>query len=256
MDLPMASGASETPVSGWLKVLVVTFGSFIMVTSEFLPVGLLTRISTDIHKSPGQLGLMVTAPGLTAAVTAPLALLLLHRWDRRYILVGLTVLIALADFLVASVSSFGLILVGRILLGAAVGGFWSYAPDNGNMAVAIVLGGISIGTIVGVPVGAYLGDLVGWRLTFDLAGLFACIIAALQVVFLSALPSLTSGRRLALGPLLRVPGLKMGFVAIVLVIIGHFASYTYLEAFIAQSRSRISCVTSESSEHELCGGGV
>lgn len=233
-----------TSLSDWLKVFIVTAGSFIMVTSEFLPVGLLTRIAGDIHKTPGQLGLMVTAPGLTAAIAAPCSLLVLHRWDRRHILISLTILIALADLVVATVSNFSLILSGRVLLGAAVGGFWSYSPDaarrlvgpdKGNMAVAILLGGISIGTIVGVPVGAYLGDLIGWRLTFGAAVAFAFIVAGLQFVALPSLPSAMGTGRLAFAPLLKIPNLKMGFLAITLVVLGHFACYTYLEAFVVKA---------------------
>jgi len=246
METPVvAPGLTPTSSQGdWFKVLIVTAGSFIMVTSEFLPVGLLTRIATDIHKSPGQLGLMVTAPGLTAAIAAPCSLLVLHRWDRRHILIGLTILIALADLVVATVSNFGLILFGRVLLGAAVGGFWSYSPDaarrlvgpdKGNLAVAIILGGIAIGTIVGVPIGAYLGEMIGWRVTFGSAVVFAFIIAGCQVVALPSLPSTTGSGKLAFAPLLQIPNLKMGFLAITLVVLGHFACYTYLEAFVVRA---------------------
>ena len=236
--------ASASSLGEWLRVLIVAAGSFVMVTSEFLPVGLLTRIAADIHKTPGQLGLMVTAPGLTAAIAAPCSLFALHRWDRRRILIGLTILIALADLVVATVSNFGLILFGRVLLGAAVGGFWSYsldvarrlvAPEKGNLAVAIILGGISIGTIVGVPIGAYLGELIGWRLTFGSAVAFACVVAALQLLVLPSLPSATGAGKLAFAPLLEIPNLKRGFLAITLVVLGHFACYTYLEAFVVRA---------------------
>jgi MFS family permease len=160
--------AAASPRDDWLKVLIVTAGSFIMVTSEFLPVGLLTRIAADIQRTPGQLGLMVTVPGLIAGLAAPLSLVLLHRFDRRYVLIALTFLIAVADLIVATAGGFVIILSGRVLLGAAVGAFWCYASDvarrlvsrnRGNMAVAIVLGGISLGTVVGCRSGHISANL-------------------------------------------------------------------------------------------------
>lgn len=232
---------TPTSLGDWLKVFIVTAGSFIMVTSEFLPVGLLTRIASDIHRTPGQLGLMVTAPGFAAAIAAPISLFALRKLDRKAVLIGLTFLIALADLVVATVSDFNIILFGRILLGIAVGAFWSYsldagrrlvAPDNGHMAVAIILGGISIGTIVGVPIGAYLGELFGWRLTFGSAVAFGCVVAALQYFALPSLPSPSGARKLNFASLVHIPNLKLGFLAITLVVLGHFASYTYLEAFV------------------------
>lgn len=241
----LSPGTTNTSsLRDWLNVFIVTAGSFIMVTSEFLPVGLLTRIASDIHRTSGQLGLMVTVPGFTAAVAAPISLFALGRLDRRYVLFGLTCLIALADFVVATVSDFGTILLGRVLLGVAVGAFWSYsldagrrlvAPDSGNMAVAIILGGISIGTIVGVPIGAYLGALIGWRLTFGSSVVFSCVVAALQFFALPSMPSSPRVGRHLFASLFHIPHLKMGFLAITLVVLGHFAGYTYLEAFVRQA---------------------
>lgn len=239
-----SASAPSSSLGDWVKVLIMTASTFTMVTSEFLPVGLLARIGSEIHRTPGQLGLMVTMPGLTAAMAAPLSLLVLHRCDRRYILIGLTILIALADLVVATMSDFALILFGRVLLGAAVGAFWSYAadagrrlvtPDDGNMAVAIILGGISIGTIVGVPLGAYLGELIGWRLTFGSAVALGCIVSLLQYFALPSMPSLTGVGKLDFASLLHIPNLKLGFLAIALVVLGHFAGYTYLEDFVLRA---------------------
>ena len=240
-----AIAASETPVatslSDWLKVFIVTAGTFAMVTSEFLPVGLLARIAADVHRSVGELGLMVTTPGITAAISAPVSAYILNRIDRRFILIGLTILIAFADLVVASVSDFALILLGRVLLGIAVGAFWSYsstagrrlvAPADGNLAVAIILGGISVGTVVGVPLGAYLGALAGWRFPFFSAVGLAGVVAVLQFFVLPALPNIGGSRNLNFGELLHIRGLKVGFAAITLVVLGHFAGYTYLEDFV------------------------
>lgn len=87
MDFPAAHGRSA--VKGWLAVLAVTLGVFSLMTSELLPVGLLTPIGTALDVSGGTAGLMVTVPGLVAAVSAPLVTVATGRTDRRIVLVVL-----------------------------------------------------------------------------------------------------------------------------------------------------------------------
>ncbi|SCK50759.1 hypothetical protein YUYDRAFT_06567 [Streptomyces sp. ScaeMP-e48] len=87
MNFPAAPGRSA--VKGWLAVLAVTLGIFSLMTSELLPVGLLTPIGTALDVSGGTAGLMVTVPGLVAAVSAPLVTVATGRVDRRIVLVVL-----------------------------------------------------------------------------------------------------------------------------------------------------------------------
>lgn len=93
MNFPAAQGRSA--VKGWLAVLAVTLGIFSLMTSELLPVGLLTPIGTALDVSGGTAGLMETVPGLVAAVSAPLVTVATGRIDRRIVLVVLVVLVVL-----------------------------------------------------------------------------------------------------------------------------------------------------------------
>lgn len=111
----------------WLAILSVAVGAFALVTSEFLPVGVLNDVASDLGISAGHAGLMVTLPGIMAALAAPLLSVSIGTMDRRYLLIGLTLIMIIANSVVAFASDFGLLLFGRVLLGISIGGFWATA---------------------------------------------------------------------------------------------------------------------------------
>jgi len=213
-----------------------------MVTSEFLPIGLLGPMAHDLRVSEGRAGLMVTAPGLVAAVAAPLLTSIAGRIDRRILLLILTGLIMLSDLVVASAPGLIPVLAGRMLLGMALGGFWAFAaavgrklvPDAwGNRATALILGGISVGTVAGVPIGTMIGDLVGWRFAFLAIAALGALLLLAQFVLLPPVPGNEGTNIGTLLAITRVPAVRVGYAAAALVAGGHFAAYTYLEPFLA-----------------------
>ncbi|BCF95061.1 MFS transporter [Paraburkholderia largidicola] len=215
-----------------------------MVTTEFLPIGLLTSIAHDLRVSEGTAGLMVTMPGLLAAFIAPLSTLFIGTVNRRTLLMILMALIGVANLVTASASNFGSILIGRLILGACIGVYWTFAPAMGvqlvaqrhaGRAAAIILAGISVGTVLGVPAGAALGNLTGWRTAFVAAGGVAVLVLTAQAALLSSLPG--SGNTLVrdLLGLLSVSRARLGLVVIALVFAGQFAAYTYLEPLLRDS---------------------
>jgi predicted MFS family arabinose efflux permease len=145
---------------------------------------------------------MVTVPGLVAAAAAPAAASFARGVDRRILLLVLSALIVGADLIVANATSFRMALAGRTLLGLCVGGFWAFAvaagrrlvPDAaGDRATAIVLAGISAGTVLGVPLATAIGNAAGWRNAFRLVALLALAIGAAQLFLLPRLPGSVSG---------------------------------------------------------------
>ena len=101
-----ASGLSErNPQSvkqQWLAILSVAVGAFALVTSEFLPVGVLNDVASDLGITAGRAGLMVTLPGIMAALAAPLLSVGIGAMDRRYLLTGLTLIMIIANTIVLS----------------------------------------------------------------------------------------------------------------------------------------------------------
>lgn len=223
--------------SHWPAVITVTVATFLVVTAEQLPIGLLTSVGSALSVSEGTAGLMVTLPSLVAAVAAPVVPVLVGRMDRRLLLIGLVAVTALAGLASALAPSYPLLLAARAVVGVAIGGFWAVA---GGLAVrlvpaahvpratAVIFGGVGAANVFGVPIGAVIGELAGWRVAFGaLGGLGLVALAAL----LAVLPPLTAERPVALRHLaeqLRNPGVRAGVVATFLIVLGHFAAYTYV----------------------------
>jgi predicted MFS family arabinose efflux permease len=243
MQVVLADTSSvERPVS-WIGIGSLSIGAFALVTSEFLPVGLLPQIASDLGISTGEAGLMVTMPGFLAALAAPLSILLAGHVDRRRVLTLLLVLLVASNVVVGTASGIVQLLIGRVLLGVAVGSFWTIAgslgprlkpgPD-GIRASALILSGVSIGTVARVPAGALIGDLFGWRVAFIAAALFA---GAAVVTLLSLLPPIPAEKGSGLNeipPLLRQRSSRLGLTAAVLMFVGQFAAYTYVAPFLSQ----------------------
>lgn len=211
--------------------------SFFLVTAEFLPSGMLTRIADGLGVSTGQAGQMVTATALAGLIAAPTVGLLFPRLDRRTLLVWLSVAAAVSNLVVALAPGLPVVLVSRFLLGAAISGFWAMSitvaaaiagPERLGRAVMFNAAGVSLATVAGVPLGVLLGDQLGWRGVFAAA---AVLSAALAFVLGRVLPRVPAERAASLGTLLvalRRPGIGLGVVANVFVVSGHFLAYTYV----------------------------
>lgn len=254
-DAPSVSHHAETPrashdptprasgISSWLAVLSVAVGAFALVTTEFLPVGLLPSIAASLHVSEGTAGLMVTIPGLLGMIAAPLIAVGSGPLDRRFVLWGLTALLAASNLIVALAPAFDAVLIGRVLLGIAVGGFWTIggaigprlvAEASATRATSIIFAGISLGTVAGVPAGALVGQVVGWRIAFGAAGSAAVLVLLAQMLLLPAVRPTRSIRMHELPALLRIPKARLGLIATGFVFVGQFAAYTYITPFLIE----------------------
>jgi predicted MFS family arabinose efflux permease len=221
----------------WPAVVSLALGVFGLVTAEFLPASLLTAMAGDLGISAGAAGQAVTATALVGAVAAPSIPLLTRRFDRKAVLLALTLLLVLSNALAATADSFGVLLAARVMLGVALGGFWSMAaalamrlvPERlFARAMSVVLTGMSVATVCAAPVGAWMGDLWGWRSAFVAAGVVSVLTLVFQLVTLPALPPRDNPDLRVLGRLLARPGVRMALLAVLLVISGHFAGFTYI----------------------------
>ncbi|MFT4119176.1 MFS transporter [Bradyrhizobium sp.] len=228
-------------LTGWAGVGSVAAGTFLLVTTEFLPIGLLSPLAADMQVSEGVAGLSVTAPGFVAAFAAPLLTMLARDADRRIVVLALTAAIVVSNLIGALAPNFAVFLVGRLVLGLAVGGLWSFAvavgrrlvPESaGARATSIISLGISAGTVFGMPVGAVVGDWAGWRMVFAANVVLGLAILLVQLAFLPRLPTtipIDIGRLIAFA---KVPMARVGLLASAFVAGGHFIAYTFLEPYL------------------------
>ena len=232
---------AQPPGGSWPAVLSIAAGTFFLVLTEFLPIGMMTPIAQGLGVSEGQAGLVVTSPGLMGAIAAPGLMLMVRGTDRRILLWLMTGLIIASNVIAALAPTLAILVAGRVLLGIGVGGLWTFAvpaarrlvPENaGGRATALVAAGISVGTVVGIPAGAIISDWLGWRAAFWMLALLGGGVLIAQVLALRPIPVLNRLGLRDLVALLHVPKARVGLIAIVLVTSGHFMAYTYLEPFL------------------------
>jgi predicted MFS family arabinose efflux permease len=195
-ELDAAHDPMALPANPWAAVWSVALSAAVFCTTEFLPVGTLRYISEGLNVSEGTAGIMVTAPGLLAAIAAPALTVAVGSRDRRLALWAL-----------------GALLVASNVIGLL-------APN--------------FGVLIGGPAGALIGDLVGWRAAFGGALVLSILSLAAQLVLLPPLRVRQRVRPRDLLGILATREGRVGLIAMFLVLCGQFGTYTYITPFLAQ----------------------
>jgi predicted MFS family arabinose efflux permease len=197
---------------------------------------MLTALSSDLGISEGTAGQAVTVTAAVALVTSFVVPSAFAGYDRRTLLLAFGVLLVASNALVACSPDHLWLLVGRGALGLGIGGFWALSaavtvrlvPEQSRpKALAIVFSGVAVATVVAVPLGAYFGDILGWRLVFWIATLACAFGWAFQWFTLPALPSKGNARLKTIGDILARKGIALGILAATSVYIVHIAFQTY-----------------------------
>lgn len=234
----------KPPGRGWPAVVAVMLGIFAVVTTEILPIGLLTSIGSGFTVSDGTAGLIMTMPGLLAAVAAPVATVATARVDRRLMLCAFMLLLAVANFLAAVAPDYWLVLVSRMMVGVTIGGFWSIGaglaerlvpPASVGRATAVIFSAVPLGSVLGVPAGTLLGDLAGWRTAFTAMGVLTVGVLVMLLVCVPPLPPVRATRLGVLTGMLRSPGTRFALLLTFLVVLAHFGTYTYVTPFLEEA---------------------
>jgi DHA1 family purine ribonucleoside efflux pump-like MFS transporter len=241
VDLDAPANEDERAEPLWAAVVSLSLGVFGLVTAEFLPASLLTRMASDLNITDGAAGQTVTATAVVGAIAGLTLAIFTRSIDRRLVLWTLTFLLVLSSLMAATATGLTTLLLARVLLGIGLGGFWSMAGAltmrlvPGRLvprAMSIVLTGVSVATVTAAPVGAYIGDLWGWRAAFALSAVVGVVALAVQLVTMPKLPPVAASSFRTLFDLLKRPQLRVGLIALLLVISGHFAGFTYVRPFL------------------------
>jgi len=220
-----------------VAVFSLAMGVFGLLTAEYLPASLLTPMAADLGVSEALAGQAVTVTAVVALFAGLLVPRLTRSIDRRLVLLSFTGLMILSNALVALSSSMGVLLVMRVLLGVALGGFWSMAaavamrlvpPQRVPRALSIIFSGIAVGTVVSVPLGSYLGGLLGWRSAFWAATAVGGLTFAFQWFTLPRMAPRKAAVPESVVGLLRRPGVAVGMLGCVLAHTGQYALFTYI----------------------------
>lgn len=220
----------------------MTLCVFVLIASEFMPVSLLTPIARDLGVTEGLAGQGIAISGALAVLTSLTISTLAGNVNRKYLLMGMTVLMAISGIIIALASSYLVYMAGRALIGIAIGGFWSMSAATAirlvpqhqvARALGIFNGGNALATVVAAPLGSYLGATIGWR------GAFLCLvpIAVVALIWQSfSLPGMNGNKSTASrGSVFRLfsrPVVSIGMLACGLFFMGQFALFTYVRPFL------------------------
>lgn len=168
-----------------LVTYILAAGVFLMGTSEFVIAGILPEIAADLGISISQTGLMITVFAIGMIVGTPTMAALTLRLSRHLALTLSLTVFLIGHVIVAVAENYPLILAARFLTALATGGFWAVAavvaaqtaPTMASRAVGIVLGGGMVANVLGVPLGSFAGQSIGWRGPFWALAALALIAA-------------------------------------------------------------------------------
>ncbi|TYK53570.1 MFS transporter [Actinomadura decatromicini] len=228
-------------MTGWAAVLAVTMGIFSIVTTEILPIGLLTSIGSGFAVSDGTAGLTMALPGYLAAVAAPAVTVATARIDRRLMLCACMFLLASANFVAAAAPGYWAMLLSRVLVGIVIGGFWSIGAGladrlvpgpSTRRATVVIFSAVPLGSVLGVPLGTLIGDLAGWRASFTVMGVLSTAVLVALAVLLPPLPAEHVTRLAVLRGMTRNAGTRFALLATFLIVMAHFGAYTYVTPFL------------------------
>jgi predicted MFS family arabinose efflux permease len=158
-----------------IALLALTISAFAIGTTEFVIVGLIPTIATDLHISVPSAGMLVSLYALGVAVGAPVLTALTGRRPRKALLLSLMALFTLGNLLAWKAPSYESLVVARILTGLAHGVFFSIGStiatglvpkEKAASAIAIMFTGLTVALVTGVPLGTFIGQHFGWRETF------------------------------------------------------------------------------------------
>lgn len=225
----------------WLAVVAAGLATFSVVTTEMLPVGLLSSIAEQLGTRTGTVGLTLSLPALLAALFAPIAVIGAGGIDRRWILAGLLGLLVVANLASALAVDIYWLLAARVLVGFCMGGIWAIAgglaarlvPAGGvGLATSIIFGGVAAASVLGVPLGTWVGDLAGWRWAFAGMALFSAAVLALHLLAMPALPVASSPTLRQLRGQLGNRALQAGLLLTLLLVGGHFMTFTFVRPLL------------------------
>lgn len=226
----------------WSGVFAMTLCVFALVASEFMPVSLLTPIAGDLSVSEGLAGQGIAISGAFAVLTSLSISTLAGNLNRKLLLLGMTALMAVSGAVIALAANYAIYMMGRALIGIAIGGFWSLSAATAirlvpkhqvPRALAIFNGGNALATVIAAPLGSYLGSVIGWR------GAFFCLVPVAALAFIwqwFSLPAMTADHNAKRdGSVFRLfanPLVTVGLAACGLFFMGQFALFTYLRPFL------------------------
>ena len=234
---------NKKSVTRWLPLIGLTFAVFVFNTSEFMPIGLLSDIASDLNISDAHAGMLISAYAWVVALMSLPLMIMASKTELKRLLLTIIGVFVISHVASAFAGGYYTLMLSRIGVACSHAIFWSIAPPlavrvvpDGRRALGLstIATGSSVAMVVGLPLGRIVGLYVGWRMTF----FSIAVISAAIFVFISAVfPRLESRGKFSVGrlPLLLRNRVLLGvFVMSVLFATAHYTGYSYIEPFLGR----------------------
>lgn len=224
-------------------IYALALGVFGVATSEFCVIGILPVLAKHFNVSTDTAGWLMSGFALTVALCGPFITTFTKQINRKTILLMVLATFVLSNVLSAFATNFTILLISRIIPAIFYPAFWAIAltlamkqvaPKEAPKAIAAVMTGLSISTVVGVPLTTYFADLFNWQASFFIAG-FINLIAFIILIF--AVPSTPVEKKKNAKQdfsILKEPLVWVNYLYILLMIAGMFATYSYLADYFTK----------------------
>jgi len=236
-DKPQATG-------GALSITILAIAAFVIVTTEFLIVGLLPALARDLSITVATAGQLVTLFAVVVMVCGPFLTAWLANVDRKKLFIAVLVLFAATNALAAVAQNIWVLALARLLPALALPVFWGTAsdtaaqiagPEKAGRAVSTVYLGISAAMLFGIPLGTLAADAIGWRGAF---GLLAALSLLVAVLMFFSMPTVRASQPVAMreqAKILKSPFFMANVALSILVFTAMFTGYTYLAEMLEKS---------------------
>ncbi|RYZ88322.1 MAG: sugar transporter [Proteobacteria bacterium] len=227
----------------WIPTFCISFAAFIFVTSEFIPVGLLPDMARGLGRTESQTGTLMTIYAWIVAVLSLPLTAYTARLNRRSLMLWLLGIFVFAHVIAAIGSNFNLLVLSRTFVASAHAVFWGIATPLGirlapigkrEQAMSVVATGATLGSVLGIPLGTFVGQLLGWQFSFGAIGVVAAVIFLVLLKFLPTTPSKNTSTFSSIGPLLKRKDLWLVYLLTVVLMTGHFSAFTFITPYLQQ----------------------
>ncbi len=222
-----------------VALVALSVGTFVYVTTEVLPIGLLTVMAADLGRSRSDVGLLVTGYAVVVVLASLPLTRVTRRVPRRLLLAGTLGVFVAGTLLTATAASYPMLLAARLVIGLSQALFWSvvgptaaglYPPEVRGRVLARLAIGTSLAPVLGVPAGTWLGQQAGWRAAF---AVMAGVGLATGVAMLATLPaSAPSQGDAARGPAPNTRRYAVLVTVTALAVTGFLTAYTYITPYL------------------------
>ncbi|SHE61258.1 MFS transporter, DHA1 family, inner membrane transport protein [Litoreibacter ascidiaceicola] len=169
-----------------LQVWILTLAAFAIGTAEFVIAGILTQVAESLNISEGQAGHLITAYALAIVIGGPILTLWLARYRKRVVLIGLMALFVVSNLITAFSTDYTTLMISRVMAGLTQGPFYGIgavvatrlvSEKMAGQAVGQMFAGLTLANVLGVPAGAWIGNIYGWNVTFVAVAILGALAA-------------------------------------------------------------------------------